>query len=176
MDEGLDGGGMTRSLFPAAGVLLLCGMTLVVFSRGCDVVNKRQTARLAAVLELEKAEFRDEYEAKVTDAQNKLEGGDLRDKLEKLETEHDKASEGKKLKWRDMEIDARDARRHANAWAYWLEWLFLFGTLALCFGLVALALHGLGAQRWVALAILGIIIFSIYVGGMAWVSTIVLPG
>lgn len=148
---------------------------MVVFARGCDVVNKRQSARLQAKLSLEKSAVSDGFDAEVAEAREDLDGRELREELDDIREDHEKKVEKLKEEWRDLEIDARDARAHAATWSYWLEWLFVLGTLALCIGLVGTALSGTGPKQTVALGILGIIVFSIYVGGMAWVSTVLPP-
>jgi hypothetical protein len=75
-------------------------------------------------------------------------------------------------KWRQMRIAAREVDRSNAMWAYWRELLFVFGSIVLTLGLLLTSLHGEGAERWVSLMMLAIITFSIYVGGVAWVSSL----
>ena len=56
-------------------------------------------------------------------------------------------------------------------WAYWREWVFVIGSMALVIGLILVAFLGTGPERIVCFVMLGIITFSIYIGGMAWVSS-----
>ena len=46
------------------------------------------------------------------------------------------------------------------------------GRWCWCWGCWRLAFTGEGAERWVAYIIIAIITFSIYIGGMAWVESV----
>ena len=71
-----------------------------------------------------------------------------------------------------MKIRARDAEANNNMWGFWRECLFLLGTVILIIGLLVASFFGKGADRWVCLIILAIVTFSIYVGGIAWISSV----
>ena len=53
-------------------------------------------------------------------------------------------------------------------WGFWRELTFAVGTAILAIGLLAVGFSGQGPERWVCLAMLGAIIFSVYVGGAAF--------
>jgi hypothetical protein len=67
--------------------------------------------------------------------------------------------------------DARAARDANISWGYWREWLFVLGTLAFAAGLLTLGAAASGAQRWLLLAMVLILVFSVYVAGTAWLSS-----
>ncbi len=51
--------------------------------------------------------------------------------------------------------------------AYWREWLFVLGSIGLVIGLMGVGFMSEGAERIVCLVMLSVIMFSIYMGGMA---------
>jgi len=74
------------------------------------------------------------------------------------------------LKLREASLKATNDHRMS---IYWYEWVFILGTIVLVFGLLTLAFTSEGAERWVAYIMIAIITFSIYVGGAAWIESIV---
>ena len=115
--------------------LLLIGLVLVIFSRGCDSIRSRGVARTSA---------------KVAKAYN------------------DDASE-KKVK--DLREDAQDAGINNVMWGYWTEWIFVLGSILLMIGLILVGFTGAGPERIICLAMIAIITFSIYIGGIAWIPS-----
>ena len=115
--------------------LLLIGLVLVIFSRGCDSIRSRGVARTSA---------------KVAKAYN------------------DDASEKKVENLRD---DARDASINNVMWGYWTEWIFVLGSILLMIGLILVGFTGTGPERIICLAMIAIITFSIYIGGIAWIPS-----
>ena len=75
--------------------------------------------------------------------------------------------------WRKLGIAARDAAANNQMNAYWREIFFVFATLILAVGLLAVSWTAQGAERWVCLIMLTILTFSIYIVGMAWTG---IPG
>jgi predicted Zn finger-like uncharacterized protein len=72
----------------------------------------------------------------------------------------------------DSDDDPRMAASDNMAYGYWREWMFLVGTLSLTAGLLWTGFATSGAIRWFSFGGLGIIVFSMYIGGMAWVGSI----
>ena len=74
--------------------------------------------------------------------------------------------------WLKYIRDARDADVSRRILAYWMEWIFVTGSVLLGLGLLVVGFYGKGAERTACLVMLGILTFSIYVAGSAWVTSI----
>jgi hypothetical protein len=72
-----------------------------------------------------------------------------------------------------MASTARNAGASYQVWGYWYAMLFLVGSLALVLGLLGMAFSATTVvERVLSLGMIAIIVFSLYVGGMAWVSSV----
>jgi hypothetical protein len=184
--------------------VMAAGLVLVLLSRGCDMLGQRGVQRAAAQLALAKTAFDDDYETrqialqqniesineqtdKITDKTDRTEADntrmeDLRKQLTAAEKKVTELRDEQKKKrtvvertsWRKLEAAARDSAENNQLNAYWREALFVFGSLVLTLGLVAVSWKAEGAERWVCLMMLTIITVSIYIGGVAWIAAI--PG
>jgi hypothetical protein len=160
-------------------IALMIGLVLVLSARGCDGLALRNIARLKANFEL---------------AGNRLKDQVARDKAQyqkQLENPQETAAAKETASKRIAEIDAkfqtddadlragslflasRDAEAENRTWAYWREMAFVAGSIVLALGLIALIMYGLPAERYLAFGMLAIILFSLYIGGTAWVGSIV---
>ena len=74
-----------------------------------------------------------------------------------------------------MATAARNAEGNNTLWAFWRETAFVLGTVLLAVGLVAVGFSRTGPERWVCLVMLAIIVFSLYVGGIAWLGSMAVP-
>ncbi|MCY2925620.1 MAG: hypothetical protein NT031_09295, partial [Planctomycetota bacterium] len=72
--------------------------------------------------------------------------------------------------WRDLKRAADHALHRGRIRFYWLGWLFPLGALPLTAGLILVAALGAGPERVICLVMIGVITFSIFVGGTAWVT------
>jgi hypothetical protein len=94
--------------------------------------------------------------------------------LNKLQQDQSSAqSEKENGAWKPLREAAMKAATNHRMTIYWYEWLFIFGTVVLVLGVLTLAFTGQGPERWVAYIMIAIITFSIYVGGAAWIGSIV---
>ena len=94
---------------------------------------------------------------------------DMRNSLRELEKSRQKALrtfEGTTLQ--DAKIAARDAAANYQMGAYWDEMFFVAGAVILAVGLLMVSSVAQGAERWVALSMIVIITFSLFVIGFAW--------
>lgn len=172
-------------------LILLLGLLMVVLAKGCDGIGNRYVSRLKSQFELAKNQFDDDYEEKLRPlaAENKRITEELgseaptREQQEKIDANKEREAEireeqvttraeNEQNKWNRMKIRARDAEANNNMWGFWRECLFLLGTVILIIGLLVASFFGKGADRWVCLIILAIVTFSIYVGGIAWISSV----
>ena len=124
------------------------GLVLVLLARGCDSVGNRSVARAHAKKEEARLEMPKSSERTKAD----------RERLEEL----------------DEEVD--EARIDNTLLGYWREWLFVIGSIILSLGLLHVGFGGTGAERIICLIMLAIITFSIYVGGVPWISSLNIPG
>ena len=132
-------------LKPFGSIVLLAGLVLVIFSRGCDSINARGLVSMRAQAEEAGRPDPDENENAM---KNRLE---TRDKL--LE-------------------DVEQTRTLNQRMGFWLEVLFVLGTVCFSLGLLVSGFTGEGAGRWISMVMLAIIVFSIYIGGTAWMATL----
>jgi hypothetical protein len=99
---------------------------------------------------------------------------DFQNDFDKAETLTLRQPEGVKMKferWKALETAASHATHHSQIRAYWYEWLFLLGSLGLVSGLLLVAFYGGGLERWLCLAMVAIILFSLYVGKVGWLGS-----
>ena len=193
------GGGPRRGGFSAgafdpkvfAGIvgrpMLAVGLILVLLSRGCDSVGNRGVGRAKAKAQKVRTEFKDEWDAERTVLENKIKAiedkeeaapedskeiAKIREQLTNLTGDQQKARQKlEEGKWRDLDIDARDAAVDNRINGYWREIFFVFATVVLAVGLLAVSWVAEGTERMVCLIMLAILTFSIYIGGVAWIST-----
>ncbi len=176
---------MTGLSLSAGRPMLAVGLLLVLISRGCGTVGQRGVDRSEAKLSIAQGEFDDETEAKAIEVQRQIDElgssaaeGERRSSLQEKDREmkenrRDQRRELENGRWRDMRIAARDAQAEHNMAGYWREAFFVFASLILAAGLLVCSWNADGAERWVCMIMLAIITFSIYIGGVAWIS---LPG
>jgi predicted Zn finger-like uncharacterized protein len=131
-----------------AKLLVIAGLMLVVLARGFTSVTFKNMPRRAAAYD--KAEYR-------------------------YNEDRDSGNERFSQTERGERLD--ESRQNANfamgIQPYWHEWLFIIGSLILVYGLLIVGFGGDGPEKIVALAMLAIITFSIYVIGAPWVSALV---
>ncbi len=166
--------------------LMLVGLVLVLLARGCDSVGSRYVQRLEAKLQLRQNEFQDKCdadrrkilrqiealgEAGTEGEQAELSGLNERLRIldDQIGKDREKLTEGE---WQDLKKKGRDASAGTKVWGYYREAIFVFGTILLTIGLLAVGFTGEGAQRWICLIMLAIITLSLYVGGIAWIGAL----
>jgi len=158
------------------GVPILCiGLILVLFARGCDDLASRDVTRLRAHEQVSHNNFDDEWEFKRMDLDARLETEPDTVRRAQLQADHAKEQNNARRliergTWRTLRVTARDAATSYLQWSYWFRWMFLVGTILLSLGLLIVGFSGQGAERWICLAMLAIITFSVYIGGLAWVD------
>lgn len=133
-------------------LLIVIGLLLVVFSRTFESVLNRGAARTIAQLDLARGEF----------------DSDVEYGTEEFEEMQEEMEERQK--------SADNANANVMAWSFWLAWPFMIGTLLLVSGLLVLAFIGEPAEQRVCIVMIAIITFSLYIGGFAWVDSIVNSG
>jgi len=171
-------GGVKRSCLAVGRPLVVVGLLLVILARGCDAVGRRGVAGARMGARIAKSDFNDAWGRKeeaiqkdvrqlgaiaepTEDQKARLEA--RRKDLEKVRADRQKEeSDLQAGRWRRLDIAARDADAWQQIKGPSRERWFVFGTLLLVFGLLSVAMSGQGAERWVALVILSIVILSFY--------------
>ncbi|MCC7193744.1 MAG: hypothetical protein IT444_13290 [Phycisphaeraceae bacterium] len=168
-------------------VAILVGLVLVILARGCDSIGGRNVARLQAKYRLATTDFDEKWDSEERDVTRKIDAmmsstepgqvdPKLLDELRKQQSTlaTDRSRERRSLesgKWAEMRHDADTAAARNNASAYWRECFFVIGAVILAVGLVVMSVTTPGPERWVALVMLAIIVFSIFVVGSPWLSS-----
>jgi hypothetical protein len=96
----------------------------------------------------------------------------MEDLNELRDEQREEQAEKEADEWADLEAAAVNARYSNQMWGPLREAVFIVGTILLSVGLLAVGFMGTGADRWICLIMLAIITFSLYVGGAAWISSI----
>lgn len=172
---------------PIAQPLLLMGLVLVLGSRGCDSVMNRYVARAQVAAKYREDQWNDKWkdrfnkltreeetirnrrQASPNDSQRLTELSNERTKLKETQEEERRTSEAT---WEDLEHSARDAQANNQMSGIWREAVFVLGTMVLSVGLLAAGFTLEGPGRWICMVMLAIVIFSLYIGGIAWISSV----
>ena len=161
--------------------LLLTGFMLVLLSRGCDAVATHYAERLKAKAVVAESRFQDEWDARKTELEKqRQEAQDHKpqtpadqktvESYDKQLTTLDETKKAEKLelregKWRVANNAARDAGPNNEIWGFWRATVFWLGTVAFSLGLWIVGFNGDGPERWLSLAMLAVIVYSLYAGG-----------
>ncbi len=164
--------------------LLLGGLFFVLTAKGCDAIGSRYVTQVQATSELEQAQFQFEWERKrimledrkkliadqpsVSSEDNKR-LQEINEQLADLPLQQREAqAKLERGSWLELRAAAQTAGASYNWWSYYRQYLFLLGTMLLITGLFSVGFTGEGAERWICLVMLAIIVYSLYVDGGAW--------
>lgn len=164
---------------------LIVGFLLVLTGKGCDSLGNRWAARLVAKSQMAEQQFDANYQSRINAIQSQIDSYNdssnpdqtqiqaLNDRLRKLRSEMSKERERlRRDDWFDLKSAANIARANDQAWGFFRELVFLFGSMVLSVGLLVIGITGDGSEKWVCLIMLAIITFSLYIGGIAWISSV----
>ena len=158
---------------PCVGKMVLAiGLTLVLLGRGADSIGNRGVSRARAKLRDAQGQFEDKWARK----EARLDEVSPDYHKQSRELRADKGKERKRLQrdeWLDLKSNARSAKAANDMNGYWREWVFVIGSILLTLGAFTVAFRGTGAERLACLVLIGIITFSIYIGGAAWIGSII---
>ncbi len=165
-------------------VFLGLGLVLVILSRGCEVVAARAVERAKSRLKLEQLVFDEKWDRQENDLERKLDAirqkdkpdpndalqiASLNEQLSQLRKDRSRASEAfRQTTLRDLQFAATQASYSHALNTYWHAVLYVFGSLLLAIGLMAVSGAAEGPERWVCLAAMVILMFSLYVFGLGW--------
>jgi hypothetical protein len=158
--------------------LLLAGMLMVIGSRGCESVAVRYAERLASrvdvvetrleaqwqrrriLLESQRRSLEERQQPSPAEQQRLRE---LNEEIRRLDVQRQAELEEKRSgDWNDLTNAAREARAGVVMWNFWRSSVFWLGTLLLAIGLLTVGFTSPGPERWMALAMLAAILFSLY--------------
>jgi len=179
-------------LFAKLGMpLLVSGLILVLLVRGCDTIGQRWADSYSTAAAESKAAFAYRHGSKIgaiqakidalkkdkADAEKASEKTDIQKEIDDLEDEDlkdakeardDELKDLQYTTWLRADYNSAMAQSSFSGMAYWRSWLFMLGAMVLSIGLLAVAFTSTGADRWIAMGIIAIVTFSIFVGGQAW--------
>jgi hypothetical protein len=133
-------------------IAIFAGFALIILCRGWDGVGNRGVMRIASQNNYKVSKDRLDSEL------GNMSAKDMKD----LETRRKK-----------LDSETEEASADNMAWGYWRECLFPIGAIILVGGLVAVSMVGVGTERIISMIMLSIITFSLFIGGCAWLSSIV---
>ena len=158
--------------------LLLAGLLMVIGSRGCESAAVRYAESLAArvdvvetrleaqwqrkriLLEMQRRNLEERQQPSPAEQQHLRE---LNEDLRRLDEQRQAELEDKRSgDWKDLTNAAREARAGVVMWNFWRSGVFWLGTLVLAIGLLTVGFTSPGPERWMALAMLAAILFSLY--------------
>jgi hypothetical protein len=168
--------------------LVAFGLFMVLLSRGCDAINLHAAARATAAVQAAVQQFDEDRQFREQVLQNEIDDirprddarpderkaddrkkEDLRKQLRELQADAAKDRRGKETgEWHDLRAAARIAKRTYAVNSYWHELFFLFSAGVFVLGLLIVSWGGQAAERWLSLAMLAIIVYSLFVGGPGW--------
>jgi hypothetical protein len=168
-----------------AGVALtVVGLLLVLAAKGCDTVANRYTQRVTSLAQLEQQQFQQDWDRERRELEALIESlqedsrqaprlqqarSELANLDSRMREEREQLLDGR---WAELRSAAATAQDENRTWAFWRGLVFVFGAMLLVPGLLAVGFAGQGAERWMCLAILAVVTFSLFVYGAAWSSSL----
>lgn len=175
-------------------VLFGIGAATLMGVRGCGALQKRAGTASFAKYRLAQAEFQQKWDEEKADLQRKLRDYDdpidqkpaanndwqernrrraeINKDLEKVRKDEREAREDKERgDWKDLKRNSQADALAALRWGYLRQWILIPGVAVLAIGLVLLAIFGNRQETWLSLMILGVLVYSLFVGGELWADS-----
>jgi|GEM_PF-6919293 len=174
-------------LRPFGQILLLAGLIIMLLARGWDTVGDRNAAAANLRVQEEMNEWQGEYEEEINelrqeerdlqnqenfDANDQDRLNEVRQEIRGLERQRSRDEERQRDRWGEMQRDARETQAENQLAKPYREGLFVFGTTLFALGLLGVGFTTEGPARWFCLALLAIIVFSMFFGSGATSSAI----
>ncbi len=157
---------------PLGQLTISLGLLTVLLAKGCDSLSDRYVARLEALSSANQRRFLRRWQLQRQLLSEQLqsftnqrepEAQLVLQQLQQLnKAKRAEATQLAAADWRDQHAAAESARDNNLVWGYWREAAFQAGTLILAVGLLAFSFTGTGPERWICLAILAAILYSVY--------------
>ena len=168
--------------------LVAVGLFMALFAKGCESINLQAAAHASAAAKAVVQQYDEDHEFKKQSLQNEIDDlraredakpderkaderkrEELRKQLRDFQADEAKDRRSKEMgEWHDLQTAARIAKRTSALNGYWHELFFLFAASVLVLGLLIVSCGAEGAERWVSLVMLAIIVYSLFVGGPGW--------
>lgn len=158
----------------------LMGFCTALLCRGCEELSDRHVARLQAALTIAQARHEAEWDGRqrqLTERLAPLEAAatrtpkdqeqlrQLQTQASQLQVERERAERYvRDTQWSQLEMAAELADAESDQAAYWRGVCFVVGTVVLAGGLLLMASDSDGAQRWMSLAALLVLLYAVYSG------------
>jgi hypothetical protein len=162
--------------------MLGLGLVLVLLARGCDSIGQRgvesahsrlSDASLFVTAPYDREIRRYDQKIKTLEKAEKPDAKAIDDAKESRKKQQEKRKDALETfqaeTLPELQLAAATAAASNISWAYWREWLFVLGAIALTLALLGVSWIAEGAERMVCLIMLAIIAFSIFIGGIAWI-------
>jgi hypothetical protein len=152
---------------PVGIALVGAGLLLVVLLRGCDTLGDRYVARQTARLEVVSLAFDDEWDSRKASLDARRTAATETQDAAKVDKEIAQLSQERRLArekleqgdWRELKVAARDAEAYNHIWSFWRQLAFVPAMLVLVAGLLIQGITRDGAERWLAVALLAVIVY-----------------
>ena len=159
--------------------LLLVGLLFLLLSRGCDRLGERHVARAQTQAKQAESAFQDEWDRQkqpilqelddlqsISDrsAEQNLRRDLLAEQLQRLN--ESKQAELNRLRGgrlRELNTAAREAEVTQVLGSFWREGIFWLGACLFSLALLIVGFSAAGPERWMALVMLAVIVFSLFV-------------
>ena len=176
------------------------GAVVLVFMRGCVSLDRRSAHASSASYIKAQADFEDKWKDKKGDLDEQVKemneeisdlrvnGGqenrdriqELRDKLADIQKEQrdlqkDQSKERADLtkgKWKRLKRQQRDKNLGVLSTEYFCQWFLIPAVLLMFGGLVVLAKWGSKAESMLSMVMIGVIVYSLFVGGEMWADSL----
>ncbi len=145
---------------------LLLGFLGVVLSRGLETLSYQGSTQAAHELRISEIDFETEWN-------EKLAGKTGTERMKIVEEQTKERAEMEDDTWRDLRAERDKARIHAQGRSWWFSLLFVSSSMVLVSGLLIVGLQGVGPEKYLCLAMLLVITVSLYIGGTAWITSII---
>jgi hypothetical protein len=166
-----------------ARVLTALGLLLAIFARGCEAIGVRSAGRLEAKVQLAEARFERTWRTRLLPLEQQRRdlsasnAGDaqalraVQQELAALESqkqqEHVELSEGA---WRELAAAAKEAQLNQRMWGFWREICVWLGAGLLLAGALGLTYFAQGAERWLGIALLAVIAWTVFSPQAPWLQ------
>lgn len=158
----------------------LLGFCTALLCRGCDELSDRYAARQQATVTIAQQRHQAEWDERQrtlaerlapleANAKRTREQDDqlrqLQSQIAELQAERERSERYlRETQWNALRVAAELAEAHAETAGYWRSLALVAGTLVLTAGLLTLACSSEGAEHWMSLAALTVLLYAVYSG------------
>ena len=173
-----------RTARAIAYLLIAIGLLGAMAAKGWESLALRNVQRLDAIVALQNSQFeaawnerlgklqgerRELQDARVFDAMKQGRLNQLENEIHQLVLNRDtNRSELQQGLWREQRERAATANQYDKVWGFWRQLAFTVASAVFSAGLLTMGLIGEMTERAISLLIIGVIAYSLFIGGAAW--------